>query len=297
MNGFLLIDKPVGITSNDAVAEVRSILEMGQVGHSGTLDREASGLLGIMVGDCTRLVRYLHLGTHDYRFRVEFGRQTDTLDVDGEVVNECAWDHLTAEAIESGLETLRGDIEQVPPVYSAVKVDGERASDRARRGEEVDLKARSQRIDRFELVGLDLPQATFEARCSAGTYIRALVRDLADALETCATTTDIRRMATGPFRIEDAAPLDELTRKTALESMLPPRQMMAPLPELELTDEETERVGYGQRLPIDDDRGVDVGDYAALISPEGILAGVGEIIEGYEGPVIQPRTVLETSDA
>ena len=295
MNGFLLIDKPVGVTSNDAVSESRSILEMGQVGHSGTLDREASGLLGIMVGDCTRLVRYLHLGTHDYRFSVEFGRQTDTLDVDGDIVDECPFEHITEDAVVAELQQFRGDIEQVPPVYSAVKIDGERASDRARRGEDLELEARSQRIDRFELVELDLPTATFDVRCTAGTYVRALVRDLADALDSCATTTGIRRLATGPFQIDDAIALGDLTRKRALETMLTPRQMMAPLPAIELSDDETERIGYGQRLPIDPECDVDVGDAVALISSQGTLAGVGEIIEGYESPVIQPRTVLETS--
>lgn len=296
MNGFLLIDKPVGVTSNDAVSEIRSILELGQVGHAGTLDREASGLLGVMVGDCTRLVRYLHLGTHDYRFEVEFGRQTDSLDVDGDVVEECSYEHLTAEGIDSALEPFRGEIEQVPPAYSAVKVDGERASTRARRGEDLDLEPRSQRIDHFELIELDLPRATFEVRCTAGTYVRALVRDLARALDSCATTTDIRRVATGPFEIDDAIPLNELTREAGIEAMLTPRQMMAPLPELEVDDQETERIGYGQRLSIDEDRGVDVGDHAALVAPDGTLVGVAEITDGYEGPVIQPRTVLQTNE-
>lgn len=306
MRGFLLIDKPSGITSNDVVSKIRGILEMGQVGHAGTLDRLATGLLGVMVGDCTRLARYLHLGTHEYRFNITFGRRTDTLDEDGEVVEECDWEHVDEQRLREAIRDFTGDIEQVPPDYSAVKIDGKRASDLAREGVDFELEARPQTIDWIEIESFDPPRATLSAKCTAGTYVRSLARDLGEALDSCASTTAIRRLATGSFRIEDAVPLDELTRERGEAAMLSPLQMVRDLPGMTLDERQTERIGHGNRLPVPEVAGssegtaeqppsVAVGDFVALEDPSGQLAAVCEIIEGRESLVLQPRTVLTAS--
>ena len=186
MDGMLLIDKPVGRTSFDVVKVVRRVADIRKVGHTGTLDPLASGLLIILLGRCTKLARYLDLDHKTYEFELELGKQTETGDRESEVFRRCDWAHVDREALEDALADFLGDIEQVPPSHSAVKVDGERAYKLARRGEEPDLEARPVHVEELELLEFDPPEARLRVACASGTYVRSLARDIGTSLDSCA---------------------------------------------------------------------------------------------------------------
>jgi tRNA pseudouridine55 synthase len=208
VSGLALVDKPSGITSHDAVDRVRRALGTRKVGHAGTLDPLASGLLVIGVGRATRLLRFLGDLPKEYRGTGVLGVETDTLDADGEVVRRSAVDVGEAE-LRTALAALTGDLDQVPPAYSAVKVGGRRLYDAARRGEPIEAAPRRVRVDAFELVSFRPPAFDFGVRCSSGTYVRSLVADAGAALGCGAHLTALRRTAIGPFRVEDTRPPDD----------------------------------------------------------------------------------------
>jgi tRNA pseudouridine55 synthase len=264
-DGVLLIDKPSGITSHDAVARVRRALGVRKVGHAGTLDPMATGLLLMGVGRATRLLRFLGDLPKEYEGTGVLGVETDTLDADGQVTGEdtAAAAALTEPALRSAMESLVGDIEQTPPAYSAVKVEGERLYKAARRGETPDVPARRVRVDGFDLTSFATSEFRFLVRCSGGTYVRSLVRDVGAQLGCGAHLSALRRTAIGPFRVDGARPPDDPGT---------PRDPVAAvehLPSVGLTEEEAVAASHGRILG---PAGVQ-GPYR-VHAPDGTLVGI-----------------------
>jgi tRNA pseudouridine55 synthase len=256
MDGVLLRAKPSGMTSHDVVAEVRRSLPRGtKVGHAGTLDPFATGLLLVLVGRATRAQRFLMALPKTYRAVARLGWTSDTGDRDGELVQ-------TGRFPES-LEIPTGELLQRPPAYSAVKVGGRRAYDLARSGEEVELEPRPVTVYRAELLWHEGDRAAFEIECSAGTYVRSLVTDLGDAY-----CEELERTAIGPFRLEDAG-----------SDLVPLRDALTFMPERLLSPEEAMAVRYGRRI---------AGDAAEhlRLTYEGDVVAIGEPREGELQPVV-----------
>lgn len=207
--GILNVDKPVGLTSHDVVSVVRRGTGVRRVGHAGTLDPMATGVLVVCLGQATRLSEYLVDSTKRYQARVRLGVETDTYDADGAVVAERPVD-VRREDVEAALKRFRGEVAQVPPMYSAVKREGTPLYRLAYAGREVDREPRWVHIARLTLVEWSPPEFTLDVVCSAGTYVRALAHDLGLVLGTGAHLAGLRRLASGQFRVEDAVPLDTL---------------------------------------------------------------------------------------
>lgn len=292
MDGLLLVDKPTGVTSFDVVRRVRKVADTGKVGHTGTLDPQASGLLPIVLGKCTRLAKFLSLDIKEYAFELELGAETETGDIEGEAVRECPWEHVTEEDVREACERFVGDIEQVPPLYSAIKVDGKRAYELAREGVDFELEPRRVYVERLELRAFEPPRASLYVRCGSGTYVRALSRDIGGAVSSCAFTTAIRRTLVGRFRIEEATPLTELTSDTVHSHLLPPVEVMRGVPHYDAAPSECRALGYGQRIPITDLE-VAPGAHVAVTDQAGELVAVTRVEEGPHGLRLKPERVLK----
>ncbi|MGH2729061.1 MAG: tRNA pseudouridine(55) synthase TruB [Actinomycetota bacterium] len=214
MDGVLVIDKPAGMTSHDVVDEVRRRLGTRKVGHGGTLDPDATGILVVGVGRATKLLSYAQAGPKRYRALARFGITTSTQDASGTVI-ESREAMIGADDVKRALEAFEGEIEQVPPMVSAVKIGGERLYKKARRGETVDRPARAVTVYGIELVDFspDGPRATLDVRCSAGTYVRTLVHDLGVALGCGAHLESLRRTAASGFTEADAVALDRVDER------------------------------------------------------------------------------------
>ena len=213
IDGLLVVDKPARWTSHDVVAKLRGATRQRRIGHAGTLDPDATGVLLVGLGRVTRLMRFLQETTKAYRGVVSFGLATDTLDAAGVELQRMEMSALDSAAIEAALPQFRGAIEQIPPMVSALKVDGKRLHELAREGKVVDRASRPVRIDRFDLEAFTTgpyPSATVLVECSSGTYIRSLAADLGVAVGGCAHLASLRRLRVGAFTLDDAHPLDEL---------------------------------------------------------------------------------------
>jgi tRNA pseudouridine55 synthase len=254
IHGWLCLDKPQSMTSTEAVSRVRRITQARKVGHGGTLDPLATGVLPIALGEATKTVAYVMEGRKHYRFSVRLGEARTTDDAEGEVSAHSDLRPSTAE-IETALPSFLGRIEQVPPRFAAVKVEGERAYDLARRGEAVDLAPRPVQVDRFELVERPDPDhVTFEVVCGRGTYVRALVRDLGARLGCFGHVVALRRLQVGPFNEADAlslAALERLVADDALpQALLPVAAALGDMPALALTQPQVERLRAGQTIRV-----------------------------------------------
>ena len=263
VDGLLLIDKPKGITSHDAVARIRRILETKKVGHAGTLDPMATGLLLIGLGRATRLLRYLGDLPKSYEGTALLGVETTTLDADGEVVRQADAAGVTEQDVRAALQKFTGRIEQTPPAYSAVKVGGRKLYEAARRGETLEAPARTVEVHAFDLTGWQPPSFGFVVRCSSGTYVRALVADAGTVLGCGAHLTSLRRTAIGPFEVRDARSPDDPGRP------LPVERAVAHLEGITLHPEEAKVAVHGCCLG---PAGL-TGPYRA-VAPDGRLIGI-----------------------
>ena len=273
--GILLVDKPGGITSHDVVARARRALGTRKIGHAGTLDPMATGLLVLGVESATRLLTFIVGLGKTYEATIRLGVATDTDDADGEVISTMDAAALASSAIHRGIEALTGPISQVPSTYSAIKVDGRRAYDLARAGEDVQLKAREVIVSRFEVLAerrdAGIVDLDVVVDCSSGTYIRSLARDLGAALGVGGHLTALRRTCIGPFSLDDASVIDALA-EAALAS--PADAATAILGRLDVTADEARDLRHGKRLPGAVERLT--ASPAAAIDPDGELVGVVE---------------------
>jgi len=215
MDGILVINKPTGITSHDVVAKVRKLLNQRRVGHAGTLDPGASGVLPVCVGQATRVAEYLSESGKAYRATLVFGVETDTYDADGAVLREADASGLTRERIESLLPSFRGEQMQVPPRYSAIKLQGQPAYKRARAGEDISLPARPVNISLLDIVAWQPPALTLDVECSKGTYIRSLAYDLGVRAGCGAHLHALVRTRSGPFALSESITLEQLAEDAA----------------------------------------------------------------------------------
>jgi tRNA pseudouridine55 synthase len=215
----LLVDKPRGPTSFDVVARVRAALDTRQVGHAGTLDPAATGLLVVLVGKYTRLSQYLTRADKAYEAVIQFGTRTNTDDAEGEVVEEGDPSALQVAEVVAALRTLDGPQEQTPPAFAAISVGGERLYAKARRGETVEVPPRSIVVHELSLRSFGDARAAVSVRCSKGTYVRAIARDLGAAVGVPAHLAELRRTSSGGYHVDDALPLDELTPEAAAAAL------------------------------------------------------------------------------
>lgn len=250
MHGFLNLDKPGGITSRDAVNQVQRLVRPAKVGHAGTLDPLATGVLVVAIGHATRLVEYVHRYRKSYVGRFRLGLSSDTDDIEGTVTSLPNPPCPERTAIAACLPTWLGTVLQRPPAFSAIKVGGRRAYDRARQGEEVALAPRPVSIHSLEIVAYEYPDLELAIECGTGTYIRSLGRDLAAQLHTGAVMTSLRRTAIGPFRIETAVPPNQLSRENLAQFLRPLAAALHGIPRIELTTEEQAAIGHGRAIPI-----------------------------------------------
>ncbi|SMH55548.1 tRNA pseudouridine(55) synthase TruB [Azospirillum agricola] len=289
IHGWIVLDKPEGMGSTQALSKVRRLLNADKGGHGGTLDPLASGILPIALGEATKTVSYAMDGAKTYRFGVRWGERTTTDDREGPVV-ERSDVRPSDEAIRAALPAFLGDIDQVPPQFSAIKIDGERAYDIAREGGTVELATRRVRIDRFDLVERpDDDHALFEVDCGKGTYVRSLARDLAVALGTVGHVHLLRRLRVGPFTLDGAISLDELAtleQGAAVERLLLPIETaLDDIPALALTEAEAHRLRHGQTVAL-----LTRQDRERLEALRGAAAGDGTVIALFGGkPVALAR--------
>lgn len=290
-DGLLVVDKQEGMTSFDVVRRVRELADMSKVGHTGTLDPDATGVLPVALGRCTKLSQYLALDEKHYEFTAHFGAETDSDDASGEVIRRAQWEQVQRSDVEAVLPRFTGEIEQVPPVYSAIKVDGKRAYERARAGEDVEMEARTVEVRRLEITDWDLPAVRFSMHCGPGTYVRSLVRDIGRAVDSAAHAVGIRRMAVGPFTVEQALRLDEIDGGDFWSHVATPLQMVQSLPQYELDAVHQRMVGNGQ--PIQVTGRWERGEMVAGHDGEGNLVAVLECTKGgADGGQLWPRRVM-----
>jgi tRNA pseudouridine55 synthase len=274
--GLLLVDKPRGVTSHDVVDVVRRGLGTRKVGHAGTLDPMATGLLLIGVGRATRLLRFLGGLPKTYEGTLRLGVETTTLDADGDVVREVEV-HVSEADVAAAMRALVGESLQRPPAYSAVKVGGRKLYEAAREGEHLEAEPRSIRVDAFDLVSFDVPDVAFRVTCSGGTYVRVLAADVGAALSCVAHLTALRRTAIGPYEVDDAVAPD------VAGDPLPMDAAVSHLPRLDLDAEEVVAASHGRPL-----------GPAGLTGPYGVFGPDGRLIGVYEdeGPRARPQVIL-----
>ena len=297
VSGWLIIDKPSGMTSTDVVNRTRRLLDAQKAGHGGTLDPLATGVLPIAFGEATKTVSYVMEGDKTYRFTVRWGQATDTDDAEGSVLAESSNRPVRSE-IEAALPQFEGDIEQVPPAYSAIKVAGERAYDLAREGTAIQLQPRRVFVEWIELIDCpDSDHAVFEVGCGKGTYMRSLARDLGKTLSCFGHVSALRRLAVGPFSEEDAISLDYLEEleqsARAAEALLPVETALDGIPALALTEMEASRLRSGQPISMlarnnaERIRGFENGDVLCAMAAGKLVA-----ISRLEAGEIRPVRVL-----
>lgn len=273
-SGLVVVDKPARLTSHDVVARIRRLAGTRKVGHAGTLDPMATGVLVVGVGRATRILGHLALGEKSYAATIRLGASTVTDDADGEVVGGADASGVTPAALAEETAALTGDIRQVPSTVSAVKVGGVRSYTRVRSGEQVELKARVVTVRRLEVLGTRLAGAYLdvdvEVDCTAGTYIRALARDLGAALGVGGHLTALRRIKVGPFSLDSAHTLDELAADLELIPLAD--AAAAVFPRLDVDAETAVRVAHGAPLPR---TGIGPGP-VAVFGPDGTLLSLVE---------------------
>ena len=287
--GLLVVDKPVGPTSHHVVQAVRRGTRVRKVGHAGTLDPRASGVLVLCLGAATRLSEYLSTSTKRYEAIVRFGAATRTYDTEGEVTRHTGI-APPLEEIEAALPKFTGEIQQIPPPFSAIKVKGRKAYEMARAGEDVRLEPRGVTIFELEAVAYDPPDLTLGVMSSAGTYIRSLAHDLGEVLSTGAHLASLRRTKAGPFSLEDTIPFAKLEGYFVTgaweQYVLPAKDALPDLPILDINLETMKMIRNGHRIAAEPG----ASGLARAIGPDGELAAILESVE--DGTMWHPRKVF-----
>ncbi|SFV10636.1 tRNA pseudouridine(55) synthase TruB [Pseudoduganella namucuonensis] len=264
VDGVLLLDKPVGLSSNDALIKAKRMLNAKKAGHTGTLDPFATGLLPLCFGEATKFSQDLLEADKTYLTTVHLGQRTDTGDTEGEIVESREVD-VTRERIEAVLERFRGPIDQVPPMYSALKRDGKPLYEYARAGVTLEREARPVVIHKLEFVDYEAPFLKLEVKCSKGTYIRVLGEDIGAALGCGAHLNALRRIQVGDLAMTDVVTLEQVAAHPApLELLAPVDALLSSFPAVALTEELAKRFLQGQRLPLGKEPAVAVPDLAEL---------------------------------
>jgi tRNA pseudouridine55 synthase len=293
-NGLLLIDKPQGVTSHDVVGHVRRVLNEQRVGHAGTLDPMATGLLILGVGPSTRLLRFAQSEVKRYEGVVTFGERTDSLDADGTVIETKPVPTLTQEMVDAAASSLFGDQEQIPPMVSAIKVNGQRLHALAREGVVIDRKPRWITVYELSLARLDDTHWSFDVTCSVGTYVRVLMSDLAERLGTVGHLSALRRLSSGSHHVGDALTYYELDNRISedVPVLLAPRSFVEHLESIQVSGEEEKKLRMGQRVALEPRESEEI----AALNDAGHLVGVLRRRGDVWQPVVILPDVSETSE-
>lgn len=251
IHGWVVLDKAINVGSTPMVGKIRWLFQAQKAGHAGTLDPLASGILPIALGEATKTVPFMMDAAKSYRFEITWGECRSTQDAEGEIIAQSDVRPSKSEILDA-LSAFQGVIDQVPPKFSAIKIDGKRAYDLARAGEKVEIKSRNVRVDRFELVKFADDLAGFEVDCGKGTYIRSLARDLADRLGACGYVSLLRRTRVGPFSLEQSITLDELEkmcdRARVSEGLHPVSTVLDDIPVLAVTENDVIHLKQGRSI-------------------------------------------------
>jgi len=297
INGFLNLNKPAGLTSHDCVARVRRLLHIKRVGHGGTLDPAATGVLPIALGRATRLLQFLQ-PNKAYRATVRFGLRTTTDDLDGEILDQQQAPHLSLEAIAPHLPQFQGTIQQVPPSYSAVQVKGKRLYQLARAGEEVEVPVRTVVVHHIDVLDWrtgDYPELELAIACGSGTYIRSIARDLGDALGTGATLAVLVRTESSGFSLDDSLTLDDLGQQAEAGEFapVPPTAALRHLPEIILSPPQVKYWRNGRPLFLKPSSvGHPFDTVVRVQDSESQFLGVGDYVEEQGKPRVVPKMVF-----
>lgn len=290
-SGVLVVDKPIGMTSHQVVQVIRNGTHIKRAGHTGTLDPRASGVLVVLIGPAVRLSEYVSAEDKRYQATIKLGEKTDTYDADGTITGT-ADVNVTMEQFEEALQQFVGQIEQVPPPYSAVKVKGRRAYEMARKGEEVKLEPRIINVHSLEMIEWNAPEVVIDVHCSSGTYVRSLAYDLGEVLGCGANLTGLRRTKSGRFTLKDSVPLRKLNE--AFENsdwyqyLIPAAEALSDWPSITLNNEEVDNVRHGHRI----ERESSQGEMVRAITEQGELVAL--MAFDAETSEYQPKKVFFT---
>lgn len=277
VSGVLIVDKPVGMTSHDVVQFVRRGTGIKRAGHTGTLDPRASGVLVVLVGPAVRLSEFVSASNKRYQAIIKFGVTTSTFDSEGEVTSRRPVD-ISYEELEQAMEGFIGEVEQTPPIYSAIKIQGKRAYEFAREGKEVEMEPRTVTVHSLELLDWDPPEAVIDIQCSSGTYVRSFASDLGEKLGSGATLIGLRRTINGQFSLRDAVSMRRL--EEAFENgdwyryLLPAADALSDWHTIVLEPEQIDEVSHGHRVPAEPD--MEEGLMARAIGEDGELVALME---------------------
>jgi len=290
VSGVLVLDKPIGLTSHDVVQIVRRGTGIRRAGHTGTLDPRASGVLVVLIGPAVRLSEYVSASDKRYQATIRLGSSTDTYDSEGSVTRTASVDDINEEQFDEILQQFVGEIEQVPPPYSAVKVKGRKAYEMAREGEEVELEPRIINVYSLEILEWDPPEIVIDVYCSSGTYVRSLANDLGEAIGSGAHLIGLRRTKSGRFTLRDAVPLRRLQEAFDAgdwyRNLIPAAEALGDWPMIELDPDQVELVRHGHRIPAEpEQKGM-----IRAVSQQGDLVALMEVDE--ESQEWQPRKVF-----
>ena len=274
MNGVLVVDKPKGITSFDVVREVRRALKIKKVGHTGTLDPMATGVLPICVGDATKIAQFITEASKAYDATVKLGVTTDTLDAEGKVLETRAVPTLNRELLERTFDKFRGTFAQIPPMYSAVKIGGKRLYELARAGEEVERAPRQVTVHELLLRDFSADELKLSVSCSKGFFVRTLGAEIGEALGCGAHLTALRRTHSGPFSLSQAVPLEKVVAGAAV-TLVGLNDALKDLPSLQVTEAEASRVKHGGVVEVSGKTGLH-----RVLEPSGALLAVADIVRG-----------------
>ncbi|MBP6179792.1 MAG: tRNA pseudouridine(55) synthase TruB [Anaerolineales bacterium] len=298
ISGALVVDKPVGMTSHDVVQAIRNGTGLRRAGHTGTLDPRASGVLVILVGPAVRLSEYVSASDKRYQAIIRLGGSTDTFDAEGKVTPSKDPVTVTEAQFEEALKTFIGEIEQTPPPYSAVKVQGRKAYEMARQGEEVELAPRKITVHHLEVLEWAPPEVVIDVHCSSGTYVRSLANDLGVMLGCGGYLVGLRRTKSGRFSLRDSVPLRKLQEAFAAgnwyQYLIPAAEALGDWTSLELNPDEVEAIRHGHRIKVVDDLSAEM---VCGISTQGELVAILEVFVTEDGTrEWQPKKVFYTSE-
>ncbi len=290
VSGVLVVDKPVGLTSHDVVQIIRRGTNIHRAGHTGTLDPRASGVLVVLVGPAVRLSEYVSASDKRYQATIHLGSTTDTFDSEGKITSSGSVDEISEEQFEQTLKKFIGEIQQVPPPYSAIKIQGRKAYEMAREGEDVELQPRTIQVYSLELLEWNPPEAVIDVFCSSGTYVRSLANDLGVALGCGAHLVGLRRTKSGRFTLRDAVPLRRLQEAFHVgdwyKFLIPAAEALGDWKSIELDGDEVELIRHGHRITaLGDLKG-----WVRGISQQGDLVALMELDEATNE--WQPRKVF-----
>ncbi len=292
MNGWLPIDKPAGITSTTAVNQLKRVLNAAKAGHAGTLDKPATGVLAVAFGEATKTVSYAMDSRKSYTFTVRFGASTTTDDATGTIL-ETSISRPSDEEIKAAMSHFQGNIHQIPPQYSAVKIDGKRAAAHAAVGKAISLSARPLTVYKLELAGRSSPdRAMFDMECSKGGYVRSIARDLGQSLGCYGHVEELRRTAVGPFALEACAAFstetDQQDYSALMQRLLPIEAGLSGKQELPCNRETAVKIQYGNSVRLSAASHSSAADAMAWASCEGRAVAIGSVIDG----IFHPKRII-----